>query len=354
LMAAEIGSTRYTSDGHLMQGEFMCSVNELKTWDGKGDPEIQAAGYYIESVRQLFTRGDFPDRLPCMIIYCIGECLDQLHYFVTKPCLGALVCFAGAVLTDRLQLETLVSPLVMHTSPHEIKVADQAARTFGAFRHAARSLREHYGKLTTQRNLASVPEESDIERLIFPYQGFFTDSEKKRVEFTYVKRLFPDKLMFTAKADELDILIKFTRRYSELAHRLCAEKDVAPKLHAVEHLAGGWMMVAMDYLDPQVYANLYAPPPSNPALLEKIMEVVQILHSGGFVHGDIRGPNLMVSRTDAGIIDKVMLVDFDWAGLDGEVQYPAHINPENRPIGVSDGHTMEQKHDLQMVDYIFR
>lgn len=146
-----------------------------------------------------------------------------------------------------------------------------------------------------------------MERLVFPYQNSFTNRERKQIEFTYVRRFLGDKLMFIAKADELDILIKFTRRYSEDAHRFCAEKNVAPKLYAVERLAGGWMMVAMEYLDPDLYKTPSLPPPDPKPLLKKIEQVVQILHG---VHGDVRSPNIMVN-TDA---SQVMLVDFDWAG----------------------------------------
>ena len=227
-------------------------------------------------------------------------------------------------------------------------MTDQAARAFGAFRHATQKLRDHYQKLAANRRPARV---SDMDRLVFPYPNSFTNNEGKQIKFTYVRRCLDDKLMFIAKVDELNILIKFTRQYSEDAHRFCAERNVAPKLHAVERLAGGWMMVAMEYLDPEVYKTSLCPSLrlDSESLLGKIRQVVQILHSGGFVHGDIRGPNVMVNA-DA---SQVMLVDFDWAGLEGKVQYPSNINPNAIPIGVTDGQIIEKQHDLEMLNFFF-
>jgi hypothetical protein len=85
LMAAEIGSTKYTSDGHLGVGPFLAALGEGKGWNNRGDPEVQGVGYYAASVRHWFHKGDYPDRLPCIIMYFVGEYLDQFHYFVTKP-----------------------------------------------------------------------------------------------------------------------------------------------------------------------------------------------------------------------------------------------------------------------------
>ncbi|CAG8755582.1 12199_t:CDS:2, partial [Acaulospora colombiana] len=69
LRASAIGSTKFISDGHLQVGKYMSSVCEAKLWDGKGDPEIQACGYMIASLRHMVNRSeDYPDKFPCMII----------------------------------------------------------------------------------------------------------------------------------------------------------------------------------------------------------------------------------------------------------------------------------------------
>jgi hypothetical protein len=283
-----------------------------------------------------------------MVVSIIGEYLGHSYYFVTEPCPGPYICFAGAVLTDRLQLETLIRPLLMRVNYHEEENALQAARTLGAFRRAIQELKQHYQKLPAPRRLLNLPA-ADMERLIFPYPSSFT-VEGSEIQFTYVSRFLDSKLMFLAKAGESDILIKFTRRYSEDAHRHCAKENVAPKLYAVQHLAGGWLMAVMEYLDPEVYQCLLPPP--DPKLQEGMRQVVHTLHSGDFVHGDVRGPNVMVSHTESG--SKVMLVDFDWAGPAGKVRYPPNINPALFPAGVECGKSILKEHDLEMVDRMFK
>ena len=79
LHAAEIGSTRYTSDGHVQQNVFIHTISEGKfLGKGEGDPEVEACGYFIESLRHLHREEKihFPDTFPSIIIYFIGEVIN--------------------------------------------------------------------------------------------------------------------------------------------------------------------------------------------------------------------------------------------------------------------------------------
>jgi len=52
---------------------------------------------------------------------------------------------------------------------------------------------------------------------------------------------------------------------------------------------------------------------------------VKSFHDAGFVHGDLREPNIMCD----GEKEKAMLIDFDWGGKVGEAYYPtAWLSPE--------------------------
>lgn len=78
LMPSEIGSTKFISDRLLNEGDFMYYVCEGNPWGGNGDPEVQADGYHIASLRHRFNKaGDYPDRFPCMVIYTVGDYSDQ-------------------------------------------------------------------------------------------------------------------------------------------------------------------------------------------------------------------------------------------------------------------------------------
>ncbi|KIJ63840.1 hypothetical protein HYDPIDRAFT_67875, partial [Hydnomerulius pinastri MD-312] len=59
------------------------------------------------------------------------------------------------------------------------------------------------------------------------------------------------------------------------------------------------------------------------SLIETIRATLTRLHQKGYVHGDVRDTNIMVSRSNKA---KFMLVDFDWAGKIGEVRYPMNVN----------------------------
>lgn len=80
LEPANIGATKYYSDGHCKVREFIILVEEGKLLgtSNHGDPEVQACGYYLTAIRNLFgKRGDLNDLCPCMIIYIHGKLLDQ-------------------------------------------------------------------------------------------------------------------------------------------------------------------------------------------------------------------------------------------------------------------------------------
>ena len=61
---------------------------------------------------------------------------------------------------------------------------------------------------------------------------------------------------------------------------------------------------------------------------KKVLEAIQVVHSAGYVLGDVRPPNVMI-----GEVDEVKLIDFNWAGewtegdgSDGAVRYPAYMS----------------------------
>jgi hypothetical protein len=82
-------------------------------------------------------------------------------------------------------------------------------------------------------------------------------------------------------------------------------------------------------------------------------EAVDVLHQGGFVHGDLLDANTMVARDcwdDEKDPRNVQLVDFDWAGRKGEKEYPSNVNywEITRPIDARDGMPIKRGYDLEM------
>ena len=88
----------------------------------------------------------------------------------------------------------------------------------------------------------------------------------------------------------------------------------------------------------------------------KVQSIVQTLHEGGFVHGDIRDTNILVNCASLVSRDvKVQIIDFDWAGRLGEAKYSLEINCETvrRPAGLKGREMITQQHDIEMISYLF-
>jgi hypothetical protein len=115
-------------------------------------------------------------------------------------------------------------------------------------------------------------------------------------------------------------------------------------------------MAVMEYLDPETYRVLGPEDGSKSELEPEIRRVLQVLHDGGFVHGDIRDVNMMTRHqwSSEETARNVLLLDFDWAGRQGATEYPPNLNPEvDRHEGAKEGALITQEHDRFMVDRMF-
>lgn len=268
---------------------------------------------------------------------------------------GPHIGFAGAVFADRPMLEPLTPMFTFQTNCHDVNVSRPLARALGAMKNAFQSLEKYYSELSE-----ALPDDceffTDTE---CPYRTYYTAVEGK-VEFQYSRRLDPQKLLFlcSKKKDSTDLCVKFTQRYSKAAHQYCADKGVAPELYAVEKLPGGWFMVVMEYLKIDSYQMLAALHKDERGSFKTgVSKAVEVLHEGGFVHGDIRDANTMVAQDwdDENGAQNVKLVDFDWGGRDGNTTYPPYVNYTeiSRPMGAKDGELVTKDHDLEMLSHMF-
>jgi len=223
-----------------------------------------------------------------------------------------VITISGVVLTDRLQLQMLKA-IPIDINIHESATLMCAARAFGAFRIAFHELITYYNNLSKPRPQRQVT---------FPYPNSFTDGSGIPTMFKYLDRYDSSKLIFIATTGHHKVFIKFTPQYSEDAHRFCARVGLAPQLYSVTPLPAGWFMVVMEYLDPTVYRTLGPQDSSDGDLVTEVGRVVGVLHDGGFVHGDIRTINMMVHCKWglSTVVQKLLLVDFDWAGPEGKVE----------------------------------
>jgi serine/threonine protein kinase len=227
-----------------------------------------------------------------------------------------------------------------------------------AFRKAVISLNRFYETLPHESELANMRS----HRIIFPYPTSFTSlDDNSNKTFNYTGHLEedggkPKRLIFFGTLSEqhaaVPICIKFVRRYSQDAHLHCAMLGVAPRLRGFETLPGGWYMVVMDeILGYDVLADLPNTEVLPRSVFQAIGEQLKSLHGRQLVHGDVRDTNILVKKDD---YTKFMIIDFDWAGVEGVVRYPSYVNYTKieRPHDARDGLLIKAAHDDAMLDFI--
>ncbi|KAG0707668.1 hypothetical protein DFH29DRAFT_994698 [Suillus ampliporus] len=136
----------------------------------------------------------------------------------------------------------------------------------------------------------------------------------------------------TVEAKPINVLVKFVTRYGEDAHKAMAEAGFAPKIlyygpiNIALHMPsyGRVRMVVMEYVDGKTAFSASNLP------FNFHQEFIEYCHGQGFVFGDLRMPNVMVTKNG-----KMQLIDFDCAGREGEVTYPISISSDiDWPEGV--------------------
>ena len=125
------------------------------------------------------------------------------------------------------------------------------------------------------------------------------------------------------KDGPVNCIVKFLSiKYPEEVHQHCYENGIAPKFDVEE--ADGYTIVVMEKVEEAMnldeYIKAVAAHSSSCAPYQRVIESMEralhVLHSKGYVHGDFRGPNILVCSSGS-----VKFVDFDWSGKQGETKY---------------------------------
>jgi RIO1 family len=152
-------------------------------------------------------------------------------------------------------------------------------------------------------------------------QDFFRFQMEMHVDRTHLSLR---ELYIAASRDFVrgDIVVKFVKRYSLELHCFCYERGHAPKILGYQRLPGGWWGIAMESLR-------WARALDRPELVGEIRALVDAFHREGLVHGDLRECNIIC--TD----ETWWVIDFDWSGIAGQVEYPHSNLTEDLLIGRS-------------------
>jgi serine/threonine protein kinase len=81
----------------------------------------------------------------------------------------------------------------------------------------------------------------------------------------------------------------------------------------------------------------------------EVQRAIEVLHGRKLVFGDLRSPNVMISK-----MNKVKLIDFNWAGEEGQARYPSLISSDIKwAPGVEALGVIEKEHDMEMLNRLF-
>ncbi|KAI9455962.1 hypothetical protein HD554DRAFT_2030686 [Boletus coccyginus] len=344
LTVPEAKAIGYVMDAYMSFKEHHYVIAEFKNETGNtsAEPHFQAIGYYLEATRNSALKfGRSP--LPCLLLTIHGSRME----------------FTGATWNLRPTTQLLSTPIAFHYHSTDTNNHLTVSRHMAAFRKAIKSLKVYYENLEDDENLNTTPGPSATAipppTTIFPdrrnYKSSLTGTQ---VPFRYLRQLQEDKLVFSGIEDQgRNICVKFVQAYSLGAHLHLATLGRAPAIRGYEMIAGGWTMVVMDMLSPREFRTLTkAREELLPLdLFNDILEALKSLHGAGFVHGDIRDTNIMVSIDNRDF----KIIDFDWAGTIGQARYPMNVNrgPELwRPDDAVDRAPITAQHDRAMLDYI--
>jgi len=259
-----------------------------------GDAYFQVTGSYG---RYLATIDDYER-------YCNPCFLLHLH--------GSWLGISGAAFGKKIIVEPLTHMIPLLPMLHHPKHLSMIISVIKALKNGLNELKIHYE--TVKPDSIDIPRQS-----CFPYPKSFSNNNGDMIKFIYLKELYEKKSLFLIQDEKAkQYVVKFVpNNYGADAHRYCQDLKIAPELIAVENIEGNWKMIVIEYLSPDIYTDLYSylqcQISDQYLLKKKAMEIIELLHNGGFVHGDLRPSNIMISLSETE--DKVLkLIDFDWSG----------------------------------------
>ena len=147
--------------------------------------------------------------------------------------------------------------------------------------------------------------------------------------------------VFEANCAGKEVVVKFVRKYyGQAVHNLLARKKLAPQLFSVDPLPGGWLAVVMEKVVGEMMPRKITKPVK--VALEK---AVGLMHSNGYVHGDLRPQNILV------VGNTISILDFDWAGKYPDARYSSQLNKtcDWHPNVVCGG-IIDTEHDQYQID----
>jgi hypothetical protein len=337
---------------------FLILVLELKNTLGlSGDALLQAVVDYSKIVSREKVRCPISVALNPVAYLCLQ--FKRFREFCNFPIvlvgatanrleISVAVCVGSIYVTKLLTLDL---SLGFHASDNIIRLA----RVFGALSRCRADLKNYYDGVTNLDSprlscLYPNPTPIDPSKALpeLTYRHFLSQAGQPTSALVDLGNATATMYTATLNDTNEEVIVKFTPRYNEVAHRLLAEAKFAPRLHFCERVVGDLYMVVMERVDGKSVWQLQEDKIPVPAVISQgVGDAVRLLHGNDIVFGDLRDPNIIYDTSEG----RVVLVDFDWPGKDGESRYPATLNPSNAwEEEVSPYSIMRKAHDLWQLD----
>uniref|UniRef100_A0A1X7VM59 Protein kinase domain-containing protein n=1 Tax=Amphimedon queenslandica TaxID=400682 RepID=A0A1X7VM59_AMPQE len=282
-----------------------------------GDSYAQVIGYYVQSLK-----GKYPDQCPAPAY------LLEL--------VGPQLSISGAVFGKYVFVDRLVDSVWL--VPHQNEEATiRVARILKALKDAIREIQAYYKNNTRIDN----PE--------FPV---FQSCDKGSIQYKerMKRHIFKGTLTYN-NGEEVDVIIKFTKRYCREAHALMYKEGCAPQLIHYEERVGGtqYTAVVIEYIDGIMHLDEYLKEyPDNKSEPEPFQDALKVLHDHGFCHGKLTSNNIFMEFKDGK--DYINIVNYEWAGRIGEARYPFSADI---PDGIEPGDLISKTWDRAQLDKFF-
>ncbi|KAL3161929.1 hypothetical protein ABBQ38_009010 [Trebouxia sp. C0009 RCD-2024] len=354
------------ADERMIYNSMDIGAWELKV-DTNGNIYGQIQRYYVAVVQSLQQA-----RSPVLALSCVPMLYMELSGATLRVCGAATLQhqFLCEPLTPALHLYCVNNPAHM----------DAVVRCVSAIRRTVSKLATFHQQLAAQ---ASPTPYQQTPSACLPYY-FATAYPEASVQQLLAQTRLIFLVTTTNGQQRLVKFVPFCQNRSQggtQAHRAWADAQCAPDLLHVESLCGQWYVVEMEYLAPRngwfplyilapqrgqtvpMQAGSQPEPLSAPAwqrasalaaqALEHAQQHATVLldgHKHPTVHGDVRLPNIIGHVVDGSEVDRVVFVDFDWAGLQGITRYPALMNPDIAwPTGAQPFARLQQVHDKELM-----
>ncbi|KAF8184607.1 hypothetical protein K438DRAFT_1598250 [Mycena galopus ATCC 62051] len=333
----------YTNDSELffahLNFKFYFYLQEIKNElrNISSEPSFELVRYYVEQCRLCHQQAPHCNLPAILLCQCGPYLLVGCGVFVHKPVVEQFVAL----------------PLNAHSS--DVSQTAAGARVIAALRRASSDLSKRYPELV--HDTTRQPE--------FPFpRNFLIAGSMATLAY---RDPLPGKLVFRAdwtpgpgKYPEA-CYVKFTLRHDEKLYDFALRCNLAPPLIHFERVHEWFMIVTKDMSkDYTTIAELNDAMRVDEAsqdkgeieqeVMTRVRAALEPLHAAELVHGDVRDVNVLVRNAMSDGSADIILVDWDWAGKEGNVKYPANLNPTvPRAPGAVAGAPILRSHDMNMV-----